>query len=261
MWHWGGGWLATLGFHDFAGSTIVHVVGGCAALAGALTLGPRIGRFEGGEVFDPHNLPLAAIGALLLWFGWYGFNGGSVLSADPATVSLVVVTTTLAAAAGVVVAAGLSWGLRHKPDLGMALNGALAGLVGITAGADAVGPMAAVVIGAVSGALVYGATALLERLRVDDPVGAVPVHLVCGVWGTVAVALFSAEVALLPQLIGLGAVIALCFPLALGAMWALGRTLGWRVGPEEELGGLDRHEHDADAYSGFPVDPWVRAAK
>ena len=247
MWHWGG-WLAAAGFHDFAGSTIVHGVGGWAALAGALALGPRLGRFDGSFRMDPHNLPLAAIGALLLWFGWYGFNGGSVLSADPAAVSLVVVTTTLAAAAGVLVAAGLSWTTRSKPDLAMALNGALAGLVGITAGADVVGPLASVAIGGISGALVFGATHLLERLRIDDPVGAVPVHLVCGVWGTLAVGLFSAEVSFATQALGVAAVGAICFPVALAAFVLLKVTVGLRVDAGHERDGLDRHEHLSEAY-------------
>lgn len=248
MWHWGGGWLADAGFHDFAGSTIVHGVGGWAALAGALALGPRLGRFDGSFRMDAHNLPLAAIGALLLWFGWYGFNGGSVLSADPAAVSLVVVTTTLAAAAGVLVAALLSWTTRSKPDLSMALNGALAGLVGITAGADVVGPLSAVVIGGISGGLVFGATHLLERLRIDDPVGAVPVHLVCGIWGTLAVGLFSSEVSLAAQVLGVAAVGAVCLPVSVGAFALLKVTLGLRVDAEHEVEGLDLHEHLSEAY-------------
>ena len=232
----------------------MHGVGGWAALAGALALGPRLGRFDGSFRMDPHNLPLAAIGALLLWFGWYGFNGGSVLSADPAAVSLVVVTTTLAAAAGVLVAAGLSWTTRSKPDLAMALNGALAGLVGITAGADVVGPLASVAIGGISGALVFGATHLLERLRIDDPVGAVPVHLVCGVWGTLAVGLFSAEVSFATQALGVAAVGAICFPVALAAFALLKVTVGLRVDAGHERDGLDRHEHLSEAYVSLTSD-------
>lgn len=258
MWHWGGGWLAAAGFHDFAGSTLVHGVGGWAALAGALALGPRLGRFDGSFRMDPHNLPLAAIGALLLWFGWYGFNGGSVLSADPATVSLVVVTTTLAAAAGVLVAATLSWATRSKPDLGMALNGALAGLVGITAGADVVSPLAAVAIGATSGALVFGTTHLLERLRIDDPVGAVPVHLVCGAWGTLAVGLFSDAASLATQALGVAAVGAVCLPVSVLSFALLKATLGLRVDAEHEVDGLDRHEHLSDAY--VSLTPELRVA-
>ena len=246
MWHWGGGWLATLGFHDFAGSTIVHSVGGWAALIGCWMLGPRAGRFEGG--IRPHSLPLAAIGVLLLWFGWYGFNGGSVLSADPAALSYVVVTTTLAAATGVMAASVLSGLMTGHADLGMALNGALAGLVGITAGADVVSPTAAIAIGLVSGLLVVSATWLLERARIDDPVGAVPVHLVCGVWGTLAVGLFAPEISFLTQLAGVGAIAAVCSLASLILFGGLKLTIGLRVSLEEEEEGLDIAEHGGSAY-------------
>jgi ammonium transporter, Amt family len=246
MWQWGGGWLAELGFHDFAGSTVVHAVGGWAALAGAWMLGPRHGRFTGNPP-QAHSLPLAAIGALLLWFGWYGFNGGSVLSADPAAVSLVVVTTTLSAAAGVMSAAMLSWLLDGKPDLGMALNGALAGLVGVTAGADVLSPLSAALVGAVSGVLVLLATRALARLRIDDPVGAVPVHLVCGVWGTLAVGLFGGA-SLGAQAVGVLATGAFCFPVSLALFKVLDLTVGLRVTEEEEINGLDWEEHGVRAY-------------
>ena len=263
FWQWGGGWLAELGFHDFAGSTIVHSVGGWAALAGAIVLGPRLGRYTHHPAQKPHghSLPLAAIGVLLLWFGWYGFNGGSVLSADPAAVSLVVVTTSLAAATGALTTAVATWTMYRKPCLAMALNGALAGLVGITAGADAVSPMAAIVIGVVAGGLVLGATRLMNRIRIDDPVGAVPVHLVCGIWGTVAVGIFSADVAVIPQLVGIAATGALCFPTSLAAMWLLHKTIGFRVSEHEEIGGLDLHEHGMEAYAGMTLAAETVAAK
>ncbi|MCA9283910.1 MAG: ammonium transporter, partial [Phycisphaerales bacterium] len=218
MWHWGGGWLKEAAFHDFAGSTIVHSVGGWAALVGALMLGARHNRFSEDTRQHPkmHSLPLAAIGVLLLWFGWYGFNGGSVLSADPAQVSYAVVTTTLAAASGVLVAAMLSWAIEKKPDLSMALNGALAGLVAVTAGADVLTPMASIVVGGIGGALSLVATAALVNMEIDDPVGAVPVHLVCGVWGTLAVGLFVPELSVVSQLVGIGATAAFCVPVSFG---------------------------------------------
>jgi Amt family ammonium transporter len=250
MWHWGGGWLAERGFHDFAGSTLVHSVGGWAALVGVMMLGPRAAKLEG--TVKPHSLPLAAIGVLLLWFGWYGFNGGSVLSADPAAVSLVVVTTSMAAAAGVMSAAGLSWVVDNKPDLSMALNGALAGLVGVTAGADVVGPMDAVLIGGISGLLVLSATKLLDRVGLDDVVGAVPVHLVCGIWGTLAVGLFAPDKSFMAQLIGVAATAVFCVPASALLFGAIKLTLGLRVTSEEEERGLDHHEHGQEAYDLSP---------
>lgn len=257
-WHWGGGWLASLGFHDFAGSTIVHGVGGWAALLTAWWLGPRLGVFEG-EGFKGHSAPLAAIGALLLWFGWYGFNGGSVLSADPAAVSYVSMTTTLAAASGVLVAALGSWGLTGRPDLSLALNGALAGLVAVTAGADLLSPTAAALVGGLGGVLLLGSSRLLHWMRIDDPVGAIPVHLVCGVWGTLAVGLFVPEVSIVSQLVGVVAVGAASLTGAGVIFGALHLTLGTRVSAEEELGGLDEHEHGAEAY-GIPLTKQEGAA-
>ena len=255
MWHWGGGWLAARGFHDFAGSTIVHSVGGWGALAGVLVLGPRIGKYVNGRVrpIMGHSLPLATIGVFLLWFGWFGFNGGSVLSADPGKVSFVLVTTTLAAAAGVIAAMFMSSAIQKKPDLSMVLNGALAGLVGITAGADVVSPGAAVVVGAVAGALVVTSVILLDRLCLDDPVGAISVHLVCGIWGTLAVGMFAPDHGFVPQLVGVLATGALCLPVSFALFYGLKKTIGIRVSEEEEIRGLDLDEHGMEAYAGFQI--------
>jgi Amt family ammonium transporter len=255
MWHWGGGWLAAQGFHDFAGSTIVHSVGGWAALAGVLVIGPRTGKYAGNLIrpIMGHNLPMAAIGAFLLWFGWFGFNGGSVLSADPGATSLVFVTTTLAAAAGIATAMATSWVIQRDPDLTMVLNGALAGLVGVTAGADVFSPLDAVLVGGVAGIVVFFSVVGLDRARIDDPVGAISVHLVCGVWGTLAVGLFGDEKTLLPQLTGVLATAAFCFPVAFGLFKLLDVTLGMRVSRREELRGLDLEEHAQEAYAGFQI--------
>ncbi|RMG18595.1 MAG: ammonium transporter [Deltaproteobacteria bacterium] len=253
MWEWGGGFLDTLGFYDFAGSTLVHAVGGFGALAGALLLGPRKGKYAGGRI-NPivgHSMPLATIGVFLLWLGWFGFNGGSVLSADAAAVSHVLVTTNLAAAAGGVAATVASMALTRKPDLSMALNGILAGLVGITAGADLMSPMAAILVGLFCGALVVGSVVLLDRLRIDDPVGAVSVHLVCGVAGTLAVGVLGEKAGgaqLLRQLAGVAAVGGFSFAFAFGVLFTLKKTVGIRVSEEEEYEGLDVHEHGAHAY-------------
>ena len=254
-WKWGGGWLDAMGFYDFAGSTLVHSVGGWGALAGIIVLGPRLGKYVGGRVkaIAGHNMPLATIGVFLLWLGWYGFNGGSVLSADPELVSLVFVTTSLAAAAGVVGAMLTSWTLQHKPDLSMVLNGALAGLVGITAGADVVSVNAAMLIGFIAGIIVVGAVLLIDRVHIDDPVGAVSVHLVCGIWGTMAVGIFSADHSFVTQAIGVLAYGAVCFPGALGIFFALKQTVGLRVNKEEENIGLDVGEHGMEAYGGFQM--------
>lgn len=255
MWQWGGGWLAERGFHDFAGSTLVHSVGGWAALAGVMVLGPRSGKYVGGEIRPilGHNLPLAAVGAFLLWFGWFGFNGGSVLSADPAGVSLVFVTTTLGACGGIATAMLVSWLVQKKPDLSMVLNGALAGLVGITAGADVVTPLAAVAIGAISGVIVVFSVIGFDKAKIDDPVGAISVHLVCGAWGTLAVGLFGADKSIVAQLIGVAATGAFCFPIAFALFSALKATLGIRVSEHEEQRGLDLEEHGQEAYAGFQI--------
>ena len=255
MWNWGGGWLAKAGFHDFAGSTMVHSVGGWAALAGVLMLGPRIGKYVNGRAkpIMGHSMPLAVIGVFLLWLGWFGFNGGSVLSAAPGPVSYVFATTTLAAAAGIVTAMATSWAVQKKPDLTMVLNGCLAGLVGITAGADVVGIGAAVLIGAIAGVLVVLAVLGFDRLKIDDPVGALSVHLVCGIWGTLAVGLFSAEYSLLAQVKGVAAAGVFCFVFAGLLFLAVKHVMGLRVSEEEELRGLDLGEHGMEAYGGFQI--------
>jgi len=254
-WKWGGGWLDAKGFYDFAGSTLVHSVGGWAALAGVLILGPRLGKYVGGSIRPilGHNMPLAAIGVFLLWLGWFGFNGGSVLSADPAAVSFVFVTTSLAAAAGVMGAMILSWFLQKKPDLTMALNGALAGLVGITAGADVVSVMSAMIIGFIAGLLVVMAVLGIDRVKVDDPVGAISVHLVCGIWGTLAVGIFSPDFSFGVQLLGVLSYGTVCFPIALILFASLKAIMGIRVDEEEEIGGLDMGEHGMMAYADFEI--------
>ena len=249
-WKWGGGWLDAMGFYDFAGSTLVHSVGGWGALAGIIVLGPRMGKYVGGQIraIAGHSMPLATIGVFLLWLGWFGFNGGSVLSADPALVSLVFVTTSLAAATGVIGAMTSSWLFQHKPDLSMVLNGALAGLVGITAGADVVSVNAAMVIGLIAGVIVVFSVLFFDRARIDDPVGAVSVHLVCGIWGTLAVGIFSADHLFVTQAIGVLAYGAFSFPVALAIFFALKASIGLRVSPDEESMGLDVGEHGMEAY-------------
>ncbi len=257
-WKWGGGWLDQRGFYDFAGSTLVHSVGGWAALAGALLLGPRIGKYAKGHVnaIPGSNMPLATIGVFLLWLGWFGFNGGSVLSADPGAVSFTLVTTCLAAAAGIVGAYFMSEWVQKEPDLSMVLNGCLAGLVGITAGADTVSVKSAVIIGLIAGGLVVLAVIFIDsKLRIDDPVGAISVHLVCGIWGTLAVGIFSmnTEHTFLKQLTGVAAYGVVTFSLALLLFWILKMLVEIRVPAEEELQGLDIGEHGMEAYPGFQI--------
>jgi len=254
-WKWGGGWLDEMGFYDFAGSTLVHSVGGWAALAGIILLGPRLGKYFNGSIrpIMGHNMPLVTIGVFLLWLGWFGFNGGSVLSADPGAVSYVFTTTSLAAAAGIVAAMLTSWVVQKKPDLTMALNGCLAGLVGITAGADVVSVMSSIVIGAIAGVIVVFSVITLDKIKLDDPVGAVSVHLVCGIWGTLAVGIFSKNHSFVTQLIGVVAYGVTCFALAFGLFSVIKATLGLRVGKSEEERGLDISEHGMEAYSGFQI--------
>ncbi len=251
-WKWGGGWLDELGFYDFAGSTLVHSVGGWGALAGIILLGPRIGKYVNGKVkaIMGHNMPLLTIGVFLLWLGWFGFNGGSVLSADPGLVSYVLVTTSLAAAAGIMGSMAASWTIQKEPDLTMVLNGCLAGLVGITAGADVISVPWAIVVGFICGAVAVISVMVFDRLKIDDPVGATTVHLVCGILGTLFVAL-SPDHTLLPQLIGILSYAVVCFPAAFIIFLVLKKTVGIRVSKEEELKGLDLGEHGMEAYHGF----------
>jgi len=264
-WQWGGGFLSTIGgenggFHDFAGSTLVHSVGGWAALIAIYLLGPRIGKFsESGkaQAIPGHNIPLAAAGVLILWLGWFGFNGGSVLSADPAGTSLVLVTTSLAAAAGGIGAFILSAILYKNYDLTMFLNGILGGLVGITAGADLMSPNESVVIGLMAGAIIVLAVAFVDKIKLDDPVGAVAVHLVCGIFGTLAVGVFGAKAGMdqfLYQLVGVGATATFCTITSFLILFTIKKTGGIRVSKEEELEGLDLHEHGMDAYADFRLN-------
>ncbi len=255
-WKWGGGFLESFGFYDFAGSTLVHSVGGWAALTGAIILGPRRGKFVDGHVRPilAHSIPLATLGVLILFLGWFGFNGGSVLQMDPARVSLVYVTTFLAGCAGGIGALAVSWAVLRKPDITMILNGFLAGLVGITAGADVISPLNSILVGAIAGAIVFGAVILLDRLRIDDPVGAVPVHLFCGVWGTLAVGIFSANPnhTLIRQLAGIAVIGAYTLAVSAAIWFALKHSpIGLRVGAEEETNGLDGIEHAMEAYPEF----------
>lgn len=256
MWKWGGGFLDELGFYDFAGSTLVHSVGGWGALMGVIFLGPRIGKYtkKGISPIPGHSMPLAAIGVFLLWLGWFGFNGGSVLSADPGAVSLVLVTTSLAASAGAIAAMFTAWTLLKSPDITMVLNGILAGLVGITAGADLMGPTTSIIIGAISGVLVVLSVLFFDKIKLDDPVGALSVHLVCGIFGTLAVGIFGAKAGfnqLWSQVIGILSVGAFVV-IFTGILWfVLKKTMGLRVSQEEEIGGLDLGEHSMEAYPDF----------
>ena len=263
-WKWGGGWLDEAGFYDFAGSTLVHSVGGWAALAAVLLLGPRLGKYLPGGGVRPvmgHNMPMAAIGVFLLWLGWFGFNGGSVLSANPGTVSLVLVTTSMAAAAGIIFAAVTASIVGGKPDLSMALNGALAGLVGITAGADQVSWTSALAIGAISGIIVVISVLLIDKAKIDDPVGAISVHLVCGIFGTLAVAWFNWSkndkgeyvYTTMAQLKGILSIGAFSFATAFIIFMVVKLIVGLRVSEEDELKGLDISEHGMEAYSGFQI--------
>ena len=251
-WKWGGGWLQQLEvpFYDVAGSTIVHSVGGWAALAGVIVLGPRVHKYIDGKIrpIPGHSIPLAFIGVIMLWLGWFGFNGGSVLSADPALVSKVLVTTSLAAAAGAI---GSYFGTRifvKTSDITMVLNGILAGLVGITAGADVTSVTDALIIGFVAGVIVVVSVILLDRAKLDDPVGAISVHLVCGVWGTLATGIFGEGTSVMSQLIGIVAVGVFCFITAYIIFLLLKITLGMRVSEKEEVEGLDMYEHGMHAY-------------
>ncbi|MCF6311744.1 MAG: ammonium transporter [Verrucomicrobiales bacterium] len=249
-WKWGGGWLQEAKFYDFAGSSVVHAFGGFAALACVLILGPRKGKYTkaGIKPIIGHSMPLATIGVFLLWLGWFGFNGGSVLSADPALVSYVFVTTSLGACGGAIAAIFASMVILKKPDLSMALNGILAGLVGITAGADVVSEASSIMIGAISGVLVFAAILIIDKLKIDDPVGAISVHGIGGVWGTIAVGIFSADHSVLTQVMGTAAISAFAFIAAGGTFFILKMIMGVRVSAEEEHEGLDIAEHGSPAY-------------
>lgn len=250
-WHWGGGVLADIGFKDFAGSTVVHAFGGFGALACVMVLGPRRGKYteNGIKPIPAHNFPLAAIGVFLLMFGWYGFNGGSVLSAEPGALGLVFTTTTLAACAGALGAMFTSWFALKKPDLSMALNGILAGLVGITANADVVSVGSAILIGLIAGIIVVFAITFFDKSKIDDPVGAISVHGVCGVWGTLAVAIFADGFDFMVQLKGALLVSIFAFVFAYIVFTVLKAIMGVRVSEEEEDRGLDITEHGQEAYT------------
>ena len=276
-WIWGGGWLSNMGMIDFAGSTVVHSVGGWAGLAGAIILGPRIGKYNKdgtSNAITGHNIPLAALGVFILWFGWYGFNPGSTLSGTSPAISTITMTTTLSAAAAALAAMFFTWIRYKKPDASMTLNGALAGLVGITAGCALVSPISAMIIGALCGIIVSISVDVLDKkFKVDDPVGAISVHGVCGFFGTLFVGLFAqseyASLAgfegvnglffggggklLLTQFIGAISVFAWTFGTMLLIFFAVKKTIGLRVSRETELKGLDISEHGMEAYSGFQI--------
>ena len=266
-WIWGGGWLAGFGagMLDFAGSTVVHSTGGWLALTGAIVLGPRIGKYDGEGKPRPiagHNLPLAALGVFILWLGWFGFNPGSQMGADALDISLIAVTTNIAAASGAITAMITAWMFLGKPDAGMSLNGALAGLVAITAGCAFVSPVSAAIIGALGGVVVVLSVLLLERLKIDDPVGAISVHGTCGALGTILLGLFHKEQGIFfggsfgflwAQIVGVVAVFVWCLVTGYILFSAIKAVTGLRVTEEEEMEGLDYGEHGASAYPDFNV--------
>lgn len=259
-WKWGGGFLDQWGFYDFAGSTLVHSVGGWAALIAVYLLGARIGKFSPDgkpKAIPGHNIPLAAAGVLILWLGWFGFNGGSVLSADPELTSLTLVTTCLAAAAGGISSSIFSNLLYKNFDLTMFMNGVLGGLVGITAGADQMSPMDAIFIGTIAGVIIVFGISFIDKLKLDDPVGAIAVHLICGIWGTLAVGIFGEMAGIdqfITQLIGVGIVGAFSVVTAFIILIIIKKTIGLRVDKEEEIKGLDLSEHGMDAYADFRLN-------
>lgn len=265
-WIWGNGWLMQIGFLDFAGSTVVHAVGGCAAFVGAALLGPRLGKY--GHDGKPkailgHNLPLAALGTLILWFGWFGFNPGSTLSGmDAHLIAKVAVNTNLAAAAGSIIAMIVTWIKFGKPDFGMTMNGALAGLVAITAGCAFVQPLSAITIGAIAGIIVVYGVMFMDKVMVDDPVGAIAVHGMCGIFGTLVVGIFHETNGLIVgaglNLLGIQALgtftVALFVIVSMFVLFKiLDMTIGLRVSREDELRGVDLSEHQAEAYADFPM--------
>jgi Amt family ammonium transporter len=259
-WKWGGGFLDQWGFYDFAGSTLVHSVGGWAALIAVYLLGARIGKFSPDgkpKAIPGHNIPLAAAGVLILWLGWFGFNGGSVLSADPELTSLTLVTTCLAAAAGGISSSIVSNLLYKNFDLTMFMNGVLGGLVGITAGADQMSPMDAILIGTIAGTIIVFGISMIDKLKLDDPVGAIAVHLICGIWGTLAVGIFGDMAGVdqfITQLIGVGVVGAFSAATAFIILIVIKKTIGLRVEKEEEVKGLDLSEHGMDSYADFRLN-------
>jgi Amt family ammonium transporter len=268
-WAWGGGWLATLStpFADFAGSTVVHSIGGWAALAGVIVLGPRIGKFgpDGkARAIPGHNMTSATLGALILWLGWFGFNPGSTMAADPTAIALVALNTNMAAAAGALASTVAAWLALGKPDLSMIINGTLAGLVAITAPCAFVGVGSSIIIGLIAGVLVVYAVLFFDRVKIDDPVGALSVHLVNGAFGTLCVGLFASDGGLFfgggfakttSQIIGIVAVGAMTFVLSMAAWLVLKATMGIRVSKAEEIEGLDTGEHGMEAYGGFQMNP------
>ena len=264
-WVWGGGWLSSLGMSDFAGSTVVHSTGGWLALTGAIVLGPRLGKYDGEGKPRPiagHNLPLAALGVFILWLGWFGFNPGSQMGADAAPISSIAITTNLAAAAGAITAMITAWIMLGKPDAGMSLNGALGGLVTITAGCASVSPTSAAIMGAIGGIVVVLSVLLIENLRIDDPVGAISVHGTCGALGTLLLGFFDSSSGvffgggfglLWAQFVGVIAVFAWCLVTGFILFYAIKAITGLRVTQEEEQAGLDYEEHGASAYPDFNV--------
>jgi Amt family ammonium transporter len=262
-WVWGGGWLASIGFFDFAGSGVVHMLGGTAAFVGAFIVGPRIGKFRSDgrpRAIPGHSVTLGALGVFILWFGWYGFNAGSTLAAVGQDIASPAVTTTLAACAGALGAMFTAWLITGKPDVGYSLNGVLAGLVGITAGAASVSFGASIAIGAIAGVIMVFSVIGIERIGIDDPVGAISVHGVAGLWGIIAVALFSADASLPIQLVGATAIIAWTGAASFVVFKLIDLTIGMRVSPDEEIVGLDRSEHGGDAYPEFVFQEQVADA-
>ncbi|MCK4463277.1 MAG: ammonium transporter, partial [Candidatus Omnitrophica bacterium] len=276
-WIWGGGWLATKGMIDFAGSTVVHSVGGWAALAGAILVGPRLGKYNKDRTSNAipgHNIPLAALGVFILWFGWFGFNAGSTTSGTNLSIATIAVTTNLAAAMAAITAMFTAWFRFGKPDTSMALNGALAGLVAVTAPCANISPLSAIIIGAIAGILVVLSVEFIDKvLHVDDPVGAISVHGVCGIWGTLAVGLFAEATygassgagainglffggglsQFFIQLIGVVSVGAWVFGSSLILFYIIKKTVGLRASDEEQLKGLDISEHGMESYAGFQI--------
>jgi Amt family ammonium transporter len=278
-WIWGGGWLAKAGFYDFAGSAVVHSVGGWAALMGAAFLGPRLGRYYDGQstAFPGHNMSIATLGCLILWLGWFGFNPGSTMAADPNAIAHIAITTNTAGAFGALAATITAWLYLGKPDLSMVINGLLAGLVGVTASCAWINIPSSALIGFIAGVIVVFSVGFFDKLQIDDPVGATSVHLVCGTWGTLAVGLFSVGpnvilrggvplytigpkagllfgggfTQLITQIIGIVSIGGMTVLLSTIFWLALKATLGIRVTPEEELEGLDIGEHGMEAYHGF----------